>query len=117
MKPIFDPYRRHVLQGMRAAALLTGGAMLLSACGKKTPKAAAVPAGATVLAENCPIGNVHQQTKNEGPTHTNTAKFAHAPETEDQCYPIWNACPVRSWQKVEEQGKEQAEKNEPRVNR
>ena len=50
MKPIFDPYRRHVLQGMRAAALLTGGAMLLSACGKKTPKAAAVPAGATVLA-------------------------------------------------------------------
>lgn len=50
MKPIFDPYRRHVLQGMRAAALLMGGAMLLSACGKKTPKAAAVPAGATVLA-------------------------------------------------------------------
>lgn len=50
MKPIFDPYRRHVLQGMRAACVIAGGSVLLSACGKKEPKAAAIPSGATVLA-------------------------------------------------------------------
>lgn len=50
MQPIFDSYRRRVLQGIRAAAVIAGSGILLSACGKKVPKAAAIPAGATVLA-------------------------------------------------------------------
>lgn len=45
-----DLSRRHVLQGMRAAALLASSGVLLAACGKKLPKAAAAPAGAVVLA-------------------------------------------------------------------
>ena len=50
MKPIFDPYRRHVLKGFRAAAVVAGSTMLLTACGKKVPKAVAISAGSTVLA-------------------------------------------------------------------
>ncbi|QXZ08981.1 arylesterase [Comamonas sp. Y33R10-2] len=50
MKLIFDPSRRDALQMLRTAAVLTGGSALLAACGKKSAKAAAIPAGSTVLA-------------------------------------------------------------------
>ena len=48
--PRMDLSRRQVLQAVRAAAVLTASGALLAACGKKAPKAAAVPTGATVLA-------------------------------------------------------------------
>ena len=42
--------RRHAIQRIFAITSVAGGALWLGACGKKLPKAAAIPAGATVLA-------------------------------------------------------------------
>lgn len=50
MKTLPDANRRHTIQRLLAITSIASSALWISACGRKLPKAAAIPPGATVLA-------------------------------------------------------------------